>query len=202
MKKILLSFVFSALAIVAVAKPTAASEGIFELRNQIGTDARCYALSVLMQNQNYQVLVSCRDIIYPGGTEVFNYVVWATPNDGGNSVRLGTLDLGKVEFKSKTAFNNIFVTKEQDDRPRNPQGQLVMQGSRQTISILDGRQADRNTTVNNQPNELLSDATPSPSPEPEEKSGPNVFRLIAAGGIIAFLALFGIILVVFVITRR
>lgn len=204
MKKILITLVFALGLLAGSARGAFASEGLFEMRNRIGTDARCFAASVLMQDQQYRVVISCRDILYPGGTEVFSYVVWATPTDGKNAFRLGTLGLGKVEFKTKTAFTNLFVTKEPDDRPKSPTGQLIMDGSRQIISMLDGAGATNSGTgTSNKPNELMSEPTPTPTASPAAQAGgSNVFRIIAAGGIIAFLALFGIVLVVFVITRR
>lgn len=203
LKKIIFSLILFSGLMSFSAQKAQASEGLFELRNKIGTDARCFAASVLMQDQQYKIVVSCRDILYPGGTEVFAYVVWATPTDGKNAFRLGTLGLGKVEFKTKTAFSNLFVTKEPDDRPKSPTGQLIMEGSRQIISLLDGSGATNSSNTNNKPNELMTEPTATPTASPEAaQSGTNVFRIIAAGGIIAFLALFGIVLVVFVITRR
>jgi len=182
-----------AVALFVVGVKTAnASEGIFELRNRVGEQARCVAYSVLMQDRKYDILMSCRDILYPGGTDVFSYVVWAVPTDGGAHFRLGSLGLGKVSFGSNYAFSSLYVTKETDDRVRSPQGPVIMQGSLQRSELLDGPAPTPN------PNEL-GEPTPSPIATPQPR---NLGRIFAAGGVIAFIAIFGVILVVFVITRK
>lgn len=169
-----------------------ASEGEFELKNQVGEDARCWAASVLMQDLKYQVLVSCRDILYPGGIEVFSYVMWASQPDGGVT-KLGTLDLGKVQFNTKTPFVNLYVTKEVDSKTRSPQGAIVMSGGLQRIPLLD----NPNLAVD-ETNELgAPEVSPTPSPRP--KTATNFFRV---GGIVAFGLIFFVILLILVITRR
>lgn len=168
-----------------------ASQGQFELRNQVGEDARCYAVSGLMQNLDYKILFLCQDILYPGGTSVVNYVVWANPVDGGSPIRLGTLDLGRVELSTKKAFSSLFVTKEEDARVRSPQGQVVMQGGLQRITLLDNPNA-----ASLEKSEL---GEPEASPIPTPKSSPlNVLRI---GGAVAFVLLILIVGLIFVITR-
>lgn len=196
--------IFAVITATAVINPfkVEASEGTFELQNQVGESARCYATSILMSDQRYRVILSCRDILYPGGTEVFNYVLWGQPNGGGNPFRVGTLQLGKVEFRVSDAFNRLFVTKELDDRPRKPEGTIVMSGNYQRIEFLDGNQVSPVTSLPDEvPNELIS-PSPEASPTTRVSQGRSIFRMIAAGGIVAFLGLFGVILVIFVITRR
>ena len=196
MKQILGSLALGLIILFISVSKVSASEGTFELRNRVGESARCYATSVLMQDRNYNVLISCRDILYPGGTNVFEYVIWATPLEGGNPFRLGTVDLGKILYKTKTPFSSIFVTKEEDDRPRSPQGPTVMAGNLEIITFLDNpTTADLNPT-----NEL---GEPEVTPEPTETpSRGGIGRIIAAGGVLAFIAIFGLVLVLFVISRR
>ncbi len=172
---------------------THASEGIFELKNQTGEDARCYALSVLMGDLSYKILASCRDILYPGGTEVFSYVAWINPADGGNPQRLGTLGVGKVEFKTKTAFTSIFVTKELNSNARQPGGTIVMQGGLQRITLLENPDLAEIETPE------LGEPEASPSPSPKASSRINIFRI---GGAAAFVGIFLIILLVLFLTRR
>lgn len=172
-----------------------ASEGIYNLTNRVGEDARCFAFAELMPDQNFKILVSCRDIIYPGGTEVFNYVVWATPVSGGNPTRLGTLDLGKVELRSKTAFGGLFVTKEKTENPRSPEGETIMQGAWEPVPLLE----DRRQNVSSRPDSELGETLVTPSPSPAPKKRANIFQL---GGIAAFIGLFLTMLLVFVITRK
>ena len=139
MKKVLLG-VFSFLILALVnASQVKASEGIFELANRVGEDGRCFAVSILMDDLQHRVLISCRDIIYPGGTDIFHYVVWATPLEGGDPKRLGEIGLGKEEFKMRDTFGSMFVTRERTNNPRSPEGTVVMQGNVQRISFLESR---------------------------------------------------------------
>lgn len=181
------------LFLVALASEAQASEGPFTLRNIVGQAARCEGGSILMQDRNYNVYISCRDISYPGGTDVFGYVVWAVPSGGGNQFRLGTLGLGKVSFRTKTAFSSLFVTKEEDENARTPSGPVIMQGSVGRFETLDGPPPTPSAAGE------LGTSTPTPIATPQPR---NLGRIFAAGGLLAFIALFGVILVILVITRK
>jgi hypothetical protein len=171
----------------------AASEGVFNLRNRVGEDARCTAYSGIMPDSNYNILLLCQDILYPGGSQtIVNYVVWASPSDGGNAVRLGTVGLGRAFFKTKTQFNTLFVTIENSANPRTPSGEIVMQGSAQPNEFLYGPAPTPNA-------EELSQPTESPVATAAPRS---LGRIFAAGGILAFIAIAGVMLVIFVITRK
>lgn len=188
---IVLTFMFSVNSVLA-------SEGRFQLKNTIGTDARCEGASVLMQDLNFHVIMSCWDIIYPGDTQVVSYVIWAQNTDG-DVDNVGTLGVGKVEFEVDEAFTRLYVTKEITNRVREPQGSIVMQGNIQDFELRSASTTNAQfTDGDGDPN---STATPSPTIEPEQskRSPLNIFRI---GGAIAFLALAGIIGVVLVITRR
>lgn len=189
MKKVLLSLLFATLALLASRHTALASEGDFVLSNRIGTDARCLARSVWLDQ--YNILVNCENISYPSGT----YAVWVQPSDGGNPQTIGNLDYGKRLFKTKTTFSSIFVTLEETDKPRTPSGTVIMSGSKRNFNFRTGESTAPT-------NELgTPGTTPTPVPVGTNQSG-SIFRIFAAGGLLAFLALFGIILVIFVITRR
>jgi hypothetical protein len=149
-----------------------------------------------MQDLNYRVLVSCRDIIYPGGADIFNYVTWANPASGKAPIRLGEIGLGKVEFKVKEPFNTLFVTKERTENPKTPSGNVVMRGNVEVVSFLDSPSAN-----SNKPSELATPAT-SQSPTPRSTTSRNPLNWLKIGGAIAFVALFATFLVIFLITRR
>src|SRR4030042_345273 len=100
MKKLLLSLVF----FWFLRLPVFASEGTAELFNVVGEDARCWVASVLMGNYEYKALVSCRDLLYPGGTEVYKYSLWIQPIANKNPIKVGSLGTGKMEFANKEAF--------------------------------------------------------------------------------------------------
>lgn len=123
---------------------------------------------------------------------MFSYVVWAVPSEGGNPIRLGSVGLGKQQFQTREAFSSIYITKEPSSNPRTPQGQIVMQGSGNRIELLDGPAPTPSS-------EELGTPTPTPIPTPRSTS---IGRVFAAGGVLAFIAIFGVILVVLVITRK
>lgn len=176
---------------------TFASEGFVELTNRVGEDARCWAPSVLMQDQNYNVLVSCRDIIYPGGVEVFDYVMWARPSAGGDPVRLGAIELGKKSFRTSTAYNALFVTKERSANPRSPEGPIVMQGTIQQVQLLDGSTTPRPTSAPGQSIAPEESGEPIVTPAPQG----GVARFLA-GGIVTILGIAGILFVIFIVMRK
>jgi len=190
MKKYLLGAMLTLALFFGTLDNAKASEGIIELENKEGTSARCYALSVIMTELNYNVLMTCRDIIYPGGTDVFHYVVWANRVDSDNSFKLGTLGLGKILFESQKPFTGLFVTKEKSSKVSSPTGPVVMQGQVRSIPLFS----------NFVPSELdganLPELTPTPAPPPGGIT--NLFRV---GGALAIVAIAGIILLVLFLTR-
>jgi hypothetical protein len=201
MKKLLS---ISALSVVFFALSTAATfafDGQINLTNRIGEDGRCWASTVLMQNQNYKVLVSCRDITYPGGNQVFYYVMWANPAAGGNPIRLGDLGMGKNEFQIQQEFTSLFVTTEKSTNLNTPTGQIVMQGTVQPIDILQERGKETATTPAQTPNPISGDnlVTATPITTPQPRTGIAKFL---TSGILAVLALGGLIFVIFLVTKR
>jgi len=191
MKKVISTTILSIFMLLVATNVTKASEGIIELRNVEGGQARCYALSAIMQDLNYNILVTCRDITYPGGTDVFNYIVWANPIGSDKAEKLGALNLGKVQFETPTAFSSLFVTKERSEKVNSPTGPTVMQGGVQRITLLDNPQNMGELEEAEMP-EL------TPTPAPENGGGLNIFRI---GGAFAIAAILGIVLLIFVLTR-
>lgn len=178
-----------------VAAETYASEGIFELRGTVRETTRCFAASLMMQDLNYRILVSCRDLIYPVEPTIFNYVLWATPKEGGNPIKLGALGYGKADFKTNKAFISLFVTTEQNVNTRTPSGNVAMRGNLQPITFLE------------------KSTTPTPSPEGQKETPkeaevkkPSAKEKLLLGlkraGLVSLIALVAVIGLVFVITRR
>lgn len=195
MKKILLTAVLTTVFLLT-AKGVLASEGFIDLTNRINTDSRCSAFSVFEQDLRYHIQYSCRDITYPGGIEVVNYILWSNPVSGGNAVKIGEIGLGKGHFTTIDAFSSLFVTVERDRNTRTPVGQTIMQGNVKTIANLESKFTPRPTEQNN-----TTEITPTLSPTPTAVPQSGVAKFLT-GGIIAFIALFAVIFVIFVITRR
>lgn len=195
-KKIILSSLGAFLIASYSANIIEASEGTVELKNTNGESARCFASSILMEDLEYKILISCRDIIYPGGTDVFYYVLWSNPVDSNTPERLGELGRGKGEYKTDNAFTSLYVSKERDDRAKRPSGEIVMVGNVEAIELL--TTTDKETTQITQ--EQAQEATASEQTKLNPKT--SVSNLLKAGGIVGFIALIGAIIVVFLLTRQ
>jgi len=147
-----------------------------------------------MQNKNYNMLVSCRDLLYPADTTLFTYVLWGVPTAGGEPFKLGALGFGKADFTTKTPFTVLFVTAETDERVGSPSGDIVMQGSSQPITFL-----DKPTTPTPAPSGKLS---PTPTVTIEKLTTQQRLLLgLKRAGLISLLALVAVIGLVFVVTR-
>lgn len=195
MRKILLSigFIFAGLAFMA--SPLRASEGTSELTSTKGQAMRCYAFSNLVKNYEYQISLSCRDLIYPPKPDAFSYILWATPTEGNKPLNLGELGIGKDIFKTKTAFSKLFVTIESDIRTRSPEGETVMEGSIQAIPFLDKSQEI------SKPGEAAK-VTPTATPTRTTSSARNILGKILGTGAILLGVVFVIVLVVYFLSRR
>lgn len=193
---ILLTLLFS------FTKKANASEGIFELKSITDQPTRCFATSFLFENRKYKIILGCRDLIYPPEADLFTYVLWASPIEGGKDLRLGTLGFGKGLYETTRAFNKLFVTIEQKKQITKPSNNIVMRGNLEKIDFLE-----------NSP-------TPTPTPKvtelekeidkeskekiPEQKPLTTRQKLVIGlkrAGIVAFLALIVLTGLIFVVTR-
>lgn len=172
-----------------------ANEGETELRSTSDQEYRCYVYSQKMQDQNYRLLVSCRDLIYPGGETVFTYVLWANPLEGGSPNKLGELGFGKAEFKTKEAFIGLFVTTEENSRTKSPDGLVVMRGTLQSISFLDRPQSPTPT-----PEGAETEVSEEELAE-EVSTGSRILTALRRAGIVIILVLAAVMGLVFVLTR-
>lgn len=163
--KILTSAFFIALALIASPGSAHASEGTAEIKSTTGDKTRCFASSVLMQNFEYKVIVSCRDLIYPPTEDSFAYVIWAVSLEDSKVLRLGSLGFGKVELRTKDAFSELFVTTERNDRPRNPSVNIVARGFMSSIDILE-KGTPEDTTEATEPAESFAEILEQPTPTP------------------------------------
>jgi hypothetical protein len=200
MKKLFLMGFFGALSLV-FASTTYASEGYTILTNRGGATATCWVGSVVMQNDNYTLLFSCRDITYPGGTEVFSYVLWSNPLDGSAPIKLGNLGYGKGEFKAKKAFGTLFVTKETSTGARTPEGPVVMQGAIQPLPGLQNNNTTGGTTQTPTASPTTNDGLVTETPAPTTQPRTGIAKFLTSG-ILAIIGLAGIIFILFIVVRR
>lgn len=186
--KILLGTALATLALVMATSGARANEGTVELLNLETQDARCIATSVLMSNRDYEILISCRDLIYPGGSEVFTYIVWVTPLDGTGPENLGELAFGKAMFDTEAPFHEMYVTREEQKRVKTPSDDLVMRGN---ISPFEFLERVRNPTP-----------TPIVIMEGEEaEAGPSTSGKLGKAAVLIFISLFMVGLLVFILIK-
>jgi len=189
----------SGLLYFSIVNTVSASEGTFELRSTDDNNYKCYAASLLMQNLNYKIILSCRNILFPVDETIFTYMLWANPSAGGKPVKIGSVGLGKGEYATKVAFASLFVTTEQNVNTKEPAGNVVMKGSIKPILFLEKEITDSS-------DEKIEDGEEeiSPSPTPKVSNLSTRERLITGfkrAGLATGLALVSILGLVFVLTR-
>jgi hypothetical protein len=179
-------------------KTASASEGIIEIRSTTNESYRCFAASVQLVNLNYSILVTCRDLLYPTGGELFYYVVWADPVDSDRLINLGDLGYGKINFTSRSAFTDLYVTAEKNPKVRVPEGQTVMRGSVKRIEFLETTQFEE--TSRPETTEEVDQAKIEESETPSARE--RLFSGLRRAALVSFLALTALIGLIFVLTRK
>ena len=187
-----------------------ASEGIVELRNNIGGDSRCFAPSVLMTNFRYKILLSCRDLVYPApaAPNIFTYVLWAQAAENDKTQNLGTLGVGRGEFETKIAFSRLFVTQEYDAKARKPSDRVIMQGSVQPVALLEPGQPSKVVeTVETSADQEEPTVAPTDAPKVVEdasdaQSGGGLSILRVVGGVLLGVIVFVVIVGLISTSRR
>jgi hypothetical protein len=191
--KLLLSFLISFL-FVFYTNTVSASEGTVELRSTTGASYKCFIASIQMKDLNYTVLITCRDLLYPAGEDIFNYILWGNPVDGGRPFKLGALGLGRQNYKTKNSFSSLFVTTEASNKVKSPSGTTVMRGDLKKISFLEGPL----TPAEEEEKEKISEETPTPTPSTRSRLVQGLKR----AALVSLFALAALIGLVFVLTRK
>lgn len=174
-----------------------ASNGQINLTSTNGKNYRCYAMSSYMANSSYNVLISCKDLIYPPDEGLFKYVVWANPSEGSGPQRLGELGVGTALYKTRTAFSSLFVTTEENQNTRSPQGATVMTGRVNPIPILE----NENVPTPNPEEASQEEIQPEDQTTNEMSTKDRLLLGLKRAGLVSFLALIAVIGLVFVLTR-
>lgn len=118
--------------------PVRATEGLINLRNTRGDLSRCYVTSVLMRDQNLELLMTCRDLRYVERSDAFYYILWARDAETGRPFILGDVGIGKRQFtiEDNRAFSELFVTEEISDKVKDPSTRVVMSGVVESIPLF------------------------------------------------------------------
>jgi hypothetical protein len=161
-----------------------ASEGVVSLKNMSGSNERCFAMSTLInRSTNYQLLIQCRNLIYPIEPEGTFYILWANPiGKNTKPIRIGDLEFGKRIFNVPNPFSSLFITKEQTQSPSQPSNDKVMEGSVESISFLEEKPTP--TIIPSQTIETTPKITQKVTPTPQPKGGVTFSSVMLALGIL------------------
>ena len=177
-------------------KQVGASDGTVELISTTNKDYRCFAASLLMQNNSYTIVTSCRDLLYPGDEKVINYVVWVNPKEGGAPIRLGVLGYGKAQYNTKTPFSSMFVSVEENPNVKEPSGTIVMRGNVKPIGIFET--TPTKTPENTQEGQ---DTTTTQTQTEKPSTRDRIVTGLKRAGIASVFALVAVLGLVFILTR-
>lgn len=196
-------FVVLVLSMV-LASSADASEGLMELKNNQGGSARCFAVSVLMRDYKYKILLSCRGLVYPApaGADLFSYVLWVQESGSDKVQKLGEVGVGRGEFSINKPFSQMFITQERDAGVRKPAETVIMQGEVKPIEMLETVQEPKTgeTEVGNeriQDNAFMTkgqEVVPTPTVKPST-GGFSIIRVVGGVllGVIVFVVIIGLI---------
>jgi len=173
-----------------------ASEGEIRLQSLINHPNRCLASSHTNVNNTFTVLVSCRDLNYTPTASAIRYLVWASPSNSTDTIRLGELSFGKAQFSVNVPFDSLFVTIETDPRVRQPVGQIIMRGVVQPYQFLDPARPTPTPSISPTPAEDLVVVEATPTPER------GISGAVKRAGVVVSIILLGLLIgFIFVITR-
>lgn len=204
--KNLFVFLASLVIIFAQASTAFASEGEVEMVGVNGNSGRCYASSIETEDYKYNISVTCRNLTYPIANGARDYILWATPVEDDNAVKLGNLNYGRVNFSTDKIFKSLFVTTEANDRPKSPSTNIVMQGDVQAIEFIqDGSTTPLTKTDQKVQKEDISKIEESMK-ENEKETKTEKRNILRFGSttttVLSGLALLGLIAGVFYVVRR
>ncbi|KKQ37122.1 MAG: hypothetical protein US53_C0027G0002 [Candidatus Woesebacteria bacterium GW2011_GWA1_37_7] len=195
--KIVLLITFLSLTFVVLKNPTTihASEGTFDIVSTTPESYRCFATSLLRDNNKFKLIFSCRDLLYPPDEDLFEYIMWANLVSETKPQKLGTLGRGRGEFEVGKPFSELYVTIEKNGGVNQPQGPIVMSGVVKSIDLLDPRFSPSPTSVEGEPE--ISEA-----PKAQQLSTRDKLIIgLRRAGLVALFALIALIGLIFVLTR-
>lgn len=158
MLKKIIGFSLTVLTLLLISiKPAHASEGTALLTSH-DNDAKCFVASVLVNEGNYQVVMSCRNLTTPPDATRLFYHVWGkhigtaegqqTKTGGlkfgkGPYFSLGDISSGKLSARSREAFEEVLVTAETESGVSQPSlSALIVSGPIVDIDFGDSGQSN------------------------------------------------------------
>lgn len=138
------------LLLIVSAKSVSASEGT-ALLTSTDNDAKCYIASVLVDVEEYQFVMTCRNLTTPPDANRLFYQAWARrkgvaddPKAKTGGLRfgkgayfsLGDISAGKLNGRAREAFEEVLVTAEGESGAGQPTlSALVVSGAMEEINF-------------------------------------------------------------------
>jgi hypothetical protein len=186
-KLLLIPFVFLVISLLAP-KKLYASEGTVKLSGS--RDRVCLVTSVEATPGRFNLLIRCSNLIYPPPEGGRFYVVW-TKEGNGEMNNIGSLDLGRADLNSSSAFSEIVVTTEERESTTSPSQNTVMSGQVKPFSFDVSQEKEQNSFFSTREDTLSPSRAPQPTSTPTPR--PSILKgatnvLIRIGAIILVLA--------------
>lgn len=174
MKRIFIKTLLVALLVIAGRGTALASEGTARLSGQ--GESQCFLASVLVNQADYRLVMTCRNLLVPPETETLFYHAWAkragVAQEGGEGglrgltrsafISLGDISSGKLSGKTRDSFDEVLVTAEAVSRPREPDlDQIVISGLMQPVEF-----GEKGVVFRLTPTEEVTGVTVAPTPYP------------------------------------
>lgn len=151
MLKKIIGFSLTALTLLLIlTKDANASEGTALLTSK-DNDARCFLASVLVDEGDYQIVMTCRDLTTPPDANRLFYHVWGRREGAAESQQsktgglklgkgayfsLGDISDGKLNARVREAFEEVLVTAETESGVNQPSlSALVVSGPMEEINF-------------------------------------------------------------------
>lgn len=204
LKKIIGFSLTSLILLLASAKTANASEGTVLLTSH-DNDAKCFVASVLVNEADYQVVMSCRNLTTPPDATRLFYHAWgrrvgATEGQQaktgglkfgkGPYFSLGDISGGKLSARAREAFEEVLVTAETESGVSQPSlSALVVSGPMGDIDFGDSGQSNLKFS----PTSTIAKVTLAPTPG--KTVTPTVQKSVAGTAARVFLTILAIIVV-------
>ena len=215
MLKNIIAFSLTALVLLLIStKAVNASEGTALLTSQ-DNDARCFLASVLVNEGDYQVVMTCRNLTTPPDANRLFYLAWARRKGAteGQQAKTGGLKLGKGAYfslgdisggklnaRAREAFEEVLVTAESDSGVSQPSlSALVVSGPMGEIDFGDSGQSNLKFS----PTSAIAKVTLAPTSKPIQTAAQKSVAGTAARVFLTILAIVVVgAVVISVIQRR
>lgn len=125
MKKLIAGSVLAVIGMLGAPDQVLAREGSVDLS---GNNVACKGVSIY-QDGYYRVSGRCDGLVYPYETTYNKYVLWGKAIDNGEVTRITEIDRGYFSGNISSAFNEMYITAEQNSLSRRASDKVIVSGN-------------------------------------------------------------------------